>query len=227
LILDAANSPFTKYKGTYSARNYDFVLYSFDMTKIVVTGDGGMVLSDNEHIIGKIKSLAYYGIEDSTTTGLEKSKSGDRWWEIGSTIPSLKLRMNNIAASLGLTQLNKIDGILKKRVRVSKNYHKALRPLVEKGLIELPRERQVVENNVYFFWVIVADEQTRDSLARFLLKQSIYTTVKYQPLDREAKTPAAFRFYSRALNIPLHQNITIEQQKFIIKNIYRFFNNEN
>jgi len=58
------------------------------------------------------------------------------------------------------------------------------------------------------------------------LKNNIYTTVKYQPLTEKAKTPAAFQFYSRALNIPLHQNITREEQKYIIKNIYRFFDDE-
>ncbi len=227
LILDAANSPFTKYKSTYSALNYDYALYSFDMNKILVTGDGGMILSNNEDVINKIKSFSYYGVVDSTKTGFNKSKVGDKWWNIESTVPGLKLRMNNIAASLGLTQLNKIEKILEKRDQVSKNYYKVFRPLAVKGLIELPPENEAVENNVYFFWLLVADEQTRDNLARFLLKNNIYTTVKYQPLDKGAKTPNAFQFYSRALNIPLHQNITREQQKYIVKNICRFFNYEN
>jgi dTDP-4-amino-4,6-dideoxygalactose transaminase len=227
LILDAANSPFTKYKGTYSALSYDYVLYSFDMNKILVTGDGGMVLSDNEYIINRVKSLSYYGIADSIGTGFDKSKAGGRWWEIESTIPSIKLKMNNIAASLGLTQLNKIGKILEKRVRILDDYCKALRPLALKGLIELPPEYEDVENNTYFFWLVLADETTRNNLADFLLKNNIYTTVKYQPLNKEVKTPGAFEFYTRVLNIPLHQNITQEQQKYIIKNIYRFFDHEN
>jgi len=226
LILDAANSPFTKYRDAYSALNYDYALYSFDMNKILATGDGGMVLSDDRSVIDKTRSLAYYGIADSTRTGFDKSKTGDRWWAIESTVPSLKLRMNNIAASLGLTQLNKIEKILQKRVRIVNDYRRTLRPLVLQGFIELPPEYEAVENNAYFFWLLVADEQTRDNLAMFLLKNNIYTTVKYQPLTEKAKTPAAFQFYSRALNIPLHQNITREEQKYIIKNIYRFFDDE-
>jgi perosamine synthetase len=226
LILDASNSPFTKYKGTYSALNYDYALYSFDMNKILVTGDGGMILSDNEHVINKVKSLSYYGVADSTKTGFDKSKIGGRWWEIESMVPGLKLDMNNIAASLGLAQLNKIEKILEMRIRVSDDYRRVLRPLVLKGLIDLPPEYEAAENNAYFFWLVLADEQARDNLARFLLKHNIYATVKYQPLAKGAKTPRAFQFYSRALNIPLHQNITKAQQKYIIKNIYRFFEYE-
>jgi len=227
LILDAANSPFTKYKDAYSALNYDYALYSFDMNKILVTGDGGMVLSDNEYVLNKIKSFSYYGVADSIKTSFDKSKIGDKWWNIESTVPGLKLRMNNIAASLGRSQLNKIEKILKKREQVSNNYYKALKPLAVAGLIELPPENKAVENNAYFFWLLAADEQTRDNLARFLLKNNIYTTVKYKPLNKNAKTPAAFQFYSRALNIPLHQNIMQEQQKYIIKKIYGFFDDEN
>jgi len=226
LILDASNSPFTKYKGTYSALNYDYALYSFDMNKILVTGDGGMILSDNEYLISKMKSLSYYGIADSIRTGFDKSKTGGRWWEIEAMVPGLKLDMNNIAASLGLTQLNKIENILEKRSRVSKNYYRALRPLALKGLIDLPPEYEAAENNAYFFWLVLADERARDDLANFLLKHNIYATVKYQPLDKKAKTPRAFQFYNRALNIPLHQNITKAQQKYIIKNICRFFEYE-
>lgn len=227
LILDAANSPFTKYKGTYSSLNYNYALYSFDMNKILVTGDGGMVLSNNENIIYKLKSLSYYGIADARRTGFEKSKNSKRWWEIGSTMPSLKLRMNNIAASLGLTQLSKIENFLEKRAQVAKKYRRALSPLALRGLIELPPEYDDVENNAYFFWLILANDMTRNDLANFLLKNNVYTTVKYQPLDKEAKTPSAHQFYNRALNIPLHQNVTQAQQTYIIKNIYRFFDNEN
>jgi dTDP-4-amino-4,6-dideoxygalactose transaminase len=227
LILDAANSPFTKYKDAYSALNYDYALYSFDMNKILVTGDGGMVLSNNEYVLNKIKSFSYYGVADSIKTSFDKSKIGDKWWNIESTVPGLKLRMNNVAASLGRSQLNKIEKILKKREHVSNNYYKALKPLAVAGLIELPPENEAVENNVYFFWLLAADEQTRDNLARFLLKNNIYTTVKYKPLNKNTGTPGAFEFYTRALNIPLHQNIMQEQQKYIIKNIYSFFDYEN
>jgi dTDP-4-amino-4,6-dideoxygalactose transaminase len=196
------------------------------MNKLLVTGEGGMVLSDNEEVLKKVKSLSYYGIADSSTTGFDKSGSGGIWWEIKTSVPSLKLNMNNIAASLGLTQLKKMDGIMQKRGKVADNYYSALRPLESRGLLQLPPEYPEVENNVYLFWLFVKDEATRNQLAKFLLASNIYSTVKYQPLDKRAETPMAFRFYRRALNIPFNQNLTQTQQKYIIKKIKEFFKDE-
>lgn len=227
LILDAANSPFTKYKGIFSALNYDFAVYSFDMNKILVTGNGGMVLSDNKRIIEKVKSLANFGIVDPIKSAFLKSQAGDRWWEINSILPSLNLVMNNIAASLGLTQLTKIEKNLTKRNQLVENYHKTLKPLETKGLIELPQESEYVENNVYFFWLILNNETARNNLAKYLLQNNIYTTVKYQPLDTKAVTPNAYNFYNRSLILPLNQNLTHTEQKYIVKNIYGFFNHAN
>jgi dTDP-4-amino-4,6-dideoxygalactose transaminase len=227
LILDAANSPFTKYRGKHNATNYDIAVYSFDMNKILVTGEGGMVLSNNEYIINKTKSLSYYGILDSKKTAFEKSKTDEKWWEIETTIPSLKLVMNNIAASLGLTQLNKIETILEKRTGVLQKYRKLLNSLALEGLLEFPQSPKDVENNVYLFWLVLKDEITRNNLAKFLLKNNIYTTVKYQPLDKNVKTPNAFSFYNRAIDLPLNQNITQKEQDYIIKTIYRFFSHGN
>jgi dTDP-4-amino-4,6-dideoxygalactose transaminase len=197
------------------------------MNKILVTGEGGMVLSNNEYIINKTKSLSYYGILDSKKTAFEKSKTDEKWWEIETTIPSLKLVMNNIAASLGLTQLNKIETILEKRTGVLQKYRKLLNSLALEGLLEFPQSPKDVENNVYLFWLVLKDEITRNNLAKFLLKNNIYTTVKYQPLDKNVKTPNAFSFYNRAIDLPLNQNITQKEQDYIIKTIYRFFSHGN
>lgn len=227
LILDAANSPFTRQGDQYSALNFDYAVYSFDMNKLLVTGEGGMVLSNNEEISRKVKSLSYYGLADTLTTGFDKSRQSNKWWEAKTDIPSLKLNMNNLAASLGLTQLGRIDVIMQKRAEIARNYSKALKPLELDGFLALPPECKNVENNVYLFWLRLKDEITRNKLAKFLLKQHIYTTVKYQPLNGRSSTPNALQFYESALNIPLNQNLTPIQEKYIIKNIKDFFRYEN
>lgn len=227
LILDAANSPFTIKDEKYSALDFDYAVYSFDMNKLLVTGEGGIVLSNNGEILKKVKSLSYYGIVDSLTTGFDKSLHRDIWWEVKTAKSSLKLNMNNLSASLGLTQLNKIDTIMQKRKAIARKYYNDLRPLESEGLLLLPPEYKNVENNVYLFWLRLKGEETRNKLAQYLLRQNVYTTVKYQPLDEKALTPNAFRFYKSVLNIPFNQNLTLSQQKYIIKHIKEFFRHEN
>ena len=227
LILDAANSTLTRKDGKYSALDFDYAVYSFDMNKLLVTGEGGIILSNNRDILKRVKLLSYYGIADSATTGFEKSHYSDTWWETKTDTPSLKLNMSNLAASLGLTQLAKIDTIMEKRAAIARNYYDTLRPLESKGLLLLPPEYNYVENNVYLFWLQLKDEIIRNKLARYLFDHNIYTTVKYQPLDEQFPTPNAFRFYRSALNIPFNQNLTLTQRKYIIKNIKDFFRYEN
>ncbi len=212
LILDAANSPFTQINGQYTATNYDFALYSFDMNKMLVTGDGGLLLSNNEEMVNKVRNLAYYGILDIEKSGYKKSKTSNQWWDVETTVPSLKMTMNNIAAAIGLAQLSKIDAILEKRHQIKDHYYQQLPNEI------LPPATKS-QGNVYLLWIFV---ENRNQLAVHLLKKGIYTTVKYPPLDKNANTPNAFAFYEKCLCLPINQNLTNNNIKAITKNIDAF-----
>jgi dTDP-4-amino-4,6-dideoxygalactose transaminase len=219
-ILDAANSPFTMKDSRFTATSYDVVLYSFDMNKILVTGDGGMVLSDNKHLVEKIRSLSLYGIHDLNKSGFSKAKSQkDTWWEFDISRPSLKLCMNNIAAAIGISQLKKIDQVLEQRQAVKEFYLEKLGGIDN---LVLPPQDCAVKNNTYFFWLKLNSKPIRDRLARYLLANQIYSTVKYQPLSMKAATPHAFDFYEKSLCIPMNQNLTKANLNHIVKSIRKF-----
>ena len=223
LILDASNSPFTQVNDEYTARSYDFSILSFDMNKMLVTGDGGMVLSDNKDVIEKIRKLSFYGLADGSKSSFEKSLSQNEWWAVNVEEPSLKMAMNNLSASLGISQLAKSAAILKKREEIRISYLQKLSSLADKGLISLPPSLDKVKNHLYLFWIKLRNKETRDKLARFLLERKVYTTVKYQPLSEKEKTPNAFDFYNRALCLPFNQNLSYPEQEYVISQIYGFF----
>lgn len=219
-ILDAANSPFTTYKTSYTALQYDIALYSFDLNKILVTGDGGMVLSNNEDLIKEIKSRSYYGIQDSSKSGFDKSQNtANAWWEVDISTPSIKLSMNNLTAALGLSQIQKVPRFLHRRSEIRQLYLKGLQPLVNIGKISLPTLDLDVFGDLYLFWIKLQDENTRNSLARYLLSKEIYTTVKYQPIDPQAITPNAFDYYARSLCLPFNQNLSNSDVQYVINQI--------
>lgn len=223
LILDAANSPFTKLNNQYIALDYDFAIYSFDMNKIIVTGDGGMILSNKEKELDRCRSLSYYGIKDKNISGFSKSVTNNKWWEIESYEPSLKFAMNNISATLGLSQLKNIKLILGKRNTIKKMYYTKLKHLVKDGYIELPPIDSKVDNSNYLFWLKVKSEYIRDELAYFLLRKSIYSTVKYQPLGDKKTTPIAVDFFERSLCIPLNQNMDETIVDYIVSQLIDYF----
>lgn len=217
LILDAANSPFTIKDGSYTALNYDIAAYSFDMNKILVTGDGGMILTDDPEVAIRCKSLSYYGISDLHKSGFEKSKSSDVWWEVDISTPSLKLPMNNLTAALGINQLSKVESFLNRRAEIAQFYRKEL-----DGVVTLPQQPENVKNNTYLFWLLTKKE-LRNKLAKHLKDDNIYCTVKYQPLSTKAPTSNAFHFYESALCIPMHQNLTNDNLQHIVTSIQRFY----
>ena len=138
--------------------------------------------------------------------------------------PSLKLAMNNITAGIGLVQLEKIKGFLAKRKNLRKYYLENLKPLERSGLLSLPQQDKKWENSLYFFWIRLKSEKVRNELANFLLKNNIYSTVKYQPLDEKAHTPNSFEFYKTSLLLPFHQNISENERQDVILQIKHFFN---
>jgi dTDP-4-amino-4,6-dideoxygalactose transaminase len=223
LILDAANSPFTQLNGHYVALEYDFVLYSFDMNKVLVTGDGGMVLSNNTETIEIIRQLAYLGMTNKTISGFDRSATEERWWDSQFSEPSLMLSMNNLAASLGLTQLKKIDLILEQRKKIVALYRHKLQRLVEAKHLNLPPVLEHVEHASFLFWIFLANEKTRNALAHWLRSKGVYTSVKYQPLDMSSPTPHTFQFYQTALCLPLHQNLKEDHVDYIVSKVFEFF----
>jgi aminotransferase len=226
LIADAANSLFTRVDGKYWARSYDHAFLSFDMNKIVVTGDGGMVLTDDATVSERVRRLAYHGIEGEGTTGFERARrvagSGPMWWEERIGEPGLNLLMNDIAASLGLTQFAKAEGFLAKRQAVRDVYLDRLAPLAAAGTVELPPTSPSVSGDLYMFWIKLADRATRDALARSLLEGGVYSSVKYQPVDAAAATPNARDFWARALCLPLHQNLEPNFADYVMSQVVRF-----
>ena len=229
IIADAANSLFTRVNGEYWAHRYDHAVLSFDTNEIVVTGDGGMVLTDDATVSERVRRLAFHGLEGESVTGCERARrgvsAGPMWWEARIGEPGLNLLMNDIAASLGLTQLGKAEGFLAKRQAARDVYLERLAPLAQAGTVELPPRSPVVSGDLYMFWIKVADRATRDALARSLLEQGVYTSVKYQPVDASAGTPNAHDFWARALCLPLHQNLDPHFADYVMSRVVEFLGN--
>lgn len=205
------------------AREYDYALYSFDMNKVLVTGDGGMILSNNKTNIEKCRTLSYYGITDTGKSGFTKSATSQEWWRVGTIDPSMKLAMNNLAATLGISQLSRIQTNLSSREAIRQMYYKKLRQLVKDGHVILPPNNVHVANATYLFWLIVKNKQIRDDLAHFLLSKNIYSTVKYEPLGTKKETPSAWDFFERSICIPLNQNLHEQIVDYIVSQSLDFF----
>lgn len=219
LIEDAACSPATIYKGKPAGTWGHFGVWSFDAMKILSTGDGGMIYCENPDQVQQLRRRLYLGME--TQSGL--SNDNDKWWEFEVSCPGRRVIMNDIAAGIGLEQLKKLDGFIKRRIELTYLYDELLSENFAANVSYIPG-RQPKEDSFYFYWI---QTPRRDELAQFLRQQGIYTTFRYYPLHRVFKTgqalPGADYAADNTLLLPLHCNLTDEQVEYICSKVKEFF----
>ncbi len=160
ILEDAAESFGSKYKGKQSGSITDISTFSFQATKIITTGEGGMVSTRlSKKIIEKLQMWRNHGVRDK------------RYFHY---LPGNNFRLTNIQASIGCSQLNKINKILKKRKSLYKYYKYKLKNI--EGL-KLQRFSVNTEPVVWTLAVILSEKKfkRRDYIIEKLYKQGIET----------------------------------------------------
>lgn len=216
LIEDSACSPATVFKGKAAGTWGHFGVWSFDAMKILSTGDGGMVYCESKDYAKELRKRMYLGLESES--GFSSSKE-DRWWEFEVSYPGRRAIMNDIQAGIGLEQLKKLDKFIERRKEIYLRYDTKLYNLP----VSIPLPNYGEKCSYYFYWI---QTPKRDSLARYLKQQGIYTSFRYYPLHRVFKTqslPGADYAADNTLLLPLHCNLTDEQVEYICTKAKEFF----
>jgi len=156
----------------------DIGIYSFDAVKNLTTGEGGGITSKSATMIERARRLRYCGIGKS---GFENAatmvKDKARWWEYNITEPFIKMLPTNIAAAIGLVQIDRIDTLQKIRADIWRQYQNEFENI---GWITVPVEARPGDKHSYFTYCIRVPK--RDELAHYLLENGVYTTLRYHPL---------------------------------------------
>jgi perosamine synthetase len=133
VLEDAAESFASKYKGRQSGAIAPIGIYSFQATKTITTGEGGMVVTGDEGLARKMRLYRSHGV------------SGRRYWH---ELPGHNFRLTNLQAALGCAQLARLDSIIKERKRVHRSYTAALKDV---GGVRLQMFRAEVDPVLWAF----------------------------------------------------------------------------
>lgn len=114
VLEDAAESFASKHKGRQSGAIAQLGAYSFQATKTITTGEGGMVVTDDEALARKMTLYRSHGVLSR------------RYWH---ELPGHNFRLTNLQAALGCAQLQRLDSIIKERKRVHRTYTAALKDI--------------------------------------------------------------------------------------------------
>lgn len=207
VVEDAAHAVDSKRQGQTCGTLGDVGIYSFDAIKNLAMGEGGGLTAKNPDWVKRARQLRYCGIGKS---GFEASANKDRWWEYNVAEFFPKMLPSDIAASIGLAQLRKLDGMQATRKKLWDLYQ---RELATVSWLHRPVDAPAGDQHSYFTYCIRVEGGRRDALAKYLYQNGIYTTLRYHPLHlnkiygSKAKLPVCERLNEEALSIPLHPGL--------------------
>ena len=224
IIEDASHALGAKYNNTMvgSCKYSDMTVFSFHPVKIITTGEGGAITTNNLKLAKKLEALRSHGVEKNLT----KKQKLNTPWLFNQNYLGFNYRMTDIQASLGISQLKRLNFFVKKRNQIAKIYYKNL---VKLPLV-LPKISQFNYSSFHLFVILVKKNKnkiSRNKLYILLKKKGILTNIHYIPIYRHPffkKMNFKFKnfvnnekYFKTAISIPLHPSMT---QKNINKVIY-------
>lgn len=229
VIADCAHSFGAEKNGIKSGNVADFSSFSFHAVKNLTTAEGGAVTwkaiqgIDDEDLYKEFMLLSLHG---QNKDALSKTKSGQ--WEYDIKIPGYKCNMTDIMAAIGLAQLNRYDGMLKRREEIIGKYDEAFK---EFNIQVLPHytENAKSSGHLYLMRLLGKSEEERNDIIAKLAEKGIPTNVHYKPLPmmtayknmgyKIEDYPNAFEMYKNEITLPLHTLLTDEEVEYIIQGV--------
>jgi len=229
VIEDAAHALGAEYHGKKIGSIGDSTCFSFYVTKNIVTAEGGMVTTSNKKIADTVKIYALHGM--SQDAWKRYSDKGYKHYEV--IFPGYKYNMTDIAASLGIHQIKRIDDYGKIREKIWRFYDKNLRNLP----VTLPAQSEKGTKHARHLYTILIDKKktgiTRDEFMKKMHEQGIGTGVHFNPVHRHkyyrnrwsykiGDFPNAEYIGARTVSIPLSAKFSLVDARRIaetIKNI--------
>lgn len=200
LVEDCAEAFGSYYRGDHVGTFGDIATFSFFGNKTITTGEGGMVVTNDKTLADR--SMHFRG------QGLAAHRE---YWH---DVIGYNYRMTNIAAAIGLAQLERADGFIERKRGLAEEYCEALRGLP----IELHQEEPDVTHSHWMISALVNDAKDRDPLRAHLAKHGIETRPLFYPvhtMPMYAKTfrkhPVAEDLAWRGLNLPSWPGLTCVQ----------------
>ncbi len=212
VIDDACEALGAEYKGKMVGRFGDAAAFAFYPNKQITTGEGGIIVTDDAGIAEVARSLRNQG-RSRMGAWLEHERLGYNY------------RLDELSASLGVTQLSRIGDFLAKRERVARMYDERLQGL---GWVRLPTVRDYVRKSWFVYVVELCGGLSRDSIVQALAERGIPTRGYFSPVHQQrfirqmkgleiAPLPVTESVAARTLALPFHNNLPESQVERVVE----------
>lgn len=177
VVEDAAQAIDSYYNGKSLGSIGHMAAFSFHETKNIISGEGGMLVINDERFIKRAEIIREKGTNRSSFFRGEVDKYG--WVDIGSSfLPS------DIIAAFLYAQLENLDDIQTKRKHIWNQYYKGLKGLQSVSKLKLPHLPDYTSNNAHMFFIQCSSLQERTNLIEHLKKDNVFAVFHYLSLHK-------------------------------------------
>ena len=248
VVEDGAHALGAVYKGKKIGSIADMTCFSFHPVKPVTTGEGGMIVTDNEELYRRLVLYRSHGItrdkdmmqqyeeqlqqaSDPTLQEVADMLRGDVIDPGGWYYQQLELgynyRITDISCALGASQMDKLDHFLERRRQIAKKYDEAFADIPQ---IKTPWQQEGCQSG-WHLYMIQTMERSRREVFDGLRQAGIGVNVHYIPVYRHPYYQRngyagvhclnAEAFYERAISLPIFPGLTGQQQDYVIEHVIK------
>lgn len=212
LIEDCAHGLGSKNDGQQIGADADITIFSFHAIKPITTcGEGGAIATNNKKLYEKGKLLRSHGI-------IKKQV-----WNSDMTMLGYNYRLSDVACAMGLSQLKRVDKFIEQRAKIANYYNE----IFENNPYFFPIKIPLHVKSSYHLYAILLDRSlwcSKEDIFKELQDKGIGVQVHYKPtyqfsyykeLFGEQRLHNAEEFYKAELSIPCHQEMSLEDAKFV------------
>lgn len=229
VIEDAAHALPTRCNGRLiGSWESDACVFSFYATKPITTGEGGMVVTRDHNLAERVRMMRSHGLNRDAFDRFRKVGAS---WDYDVVAPGYKYNLTDLAAAIGIVQLDRVDNLQAGRQRAAARYFEQLRGLPLDCPAPAPRGN-VHSWHMFPIRIHEGARANRDDVIAALNGEKIGTSVHYRPLHQMSYWkgrlsagsnvfPVADRYFAGAVTIPLFPGMTEAQVDRVADVVHR------
>lgn len=231
VLSDAAHSLGAIYKGEKVGNLTDATVYSFHAVKNLTTAEGGAICLnlpepfDNTEVYKYLKVKSLHG---QSKDAFSKVQIGG--WKYDVTEPGYKYNMTDIAAAMGLVELQRYDAdMLVRRKQIFDQYANAFSKYEWAQIPEYESKEKLSSYHVFLIRIKACSESHRDQIVQKIYDKGVAVNVHFIPLpmmtyykgqgNKIENFPVSFDNYSRVISLPVYYHLNDDQVKTVIKTV--------
>ena len=216
VIEDSAEAIGSEYKGKKAGSIGDFGVFSFHGTKTITTGEGGMLVTNNNDLFKTASILHDHGRDPKIKKTFWAEKVG------------FKYKMSNLQAALGFAQIQRVEELVRKKIEIFKMYKRGLSKI---NGIRINSEQVYVKNS-YWMPTIILDEKLgvdRDEFIDYLnsfgvgARPFFYPVSNFPEFEKSLKNNVSIQLGKYGINLPSNFDMNERDVEYIVKMIKKYF----